>query len=91
MSQKTVGAINQYVFYETEYRIDIQSGLGNSSSQIKYSALHCVYETHECLYLFLNARLAYIVDKSVLPSGLALELRAILSKQVKKYVVCQGA
>ncbi len=89
-SQKTVGALNRYIFYETEFHIDTQSALGASSSQLKYNELHSVYETNEYIYLFNSTGTAHIVDKSVLPVGLAQELHSLLSKQVKKYVVCQG-
>ena len=89
-SQKTFGTINRYVFYEAEFHTEMQSVQATSSSQIKYCALQSVYETNEYIYLFINAGTGFIVEKRDLPSGTVPELRSVLSKQVKKYVVCKG-
>lgn len=90
-SQNVIGAVNQFMFLESEFHTNLQSIQVTSSAEIKYNALHCVYETNAYFFLFTQATVAHVVDKNNLPDGAAKELRALLQKQVKKYVVCQDA
>lgn len=84
-SKPLLDALIEYTFCEAEYRVRART------EEIKYSVLHRAYETKDAFYLFHNPRSAHIVDKHVLPADAAKELRALLQKQVKKYVVCQDA
>lgn len=77
-------AENKYVFTDENIQF-LQDATGvNSSASIEYSAVYRVYETNGFFYIFLytNKWAAYIVDKSTVTGGTAMDLRMLLIQKI---------
>lgn len=77
-------AENKYVFTDENIQF-VQDATGvNSSASIEYSAVYRVYETKEFFYMFLytNKRKTYIIDKSTIACGTAMDLRMLLIQKI---------
>lgn len=76
------GVVNEATFKENEILIEQRGENTCGTTTIKYDAVWRVYETKRFIYLYVNSRQAYIVDKSAVEGGTADELRAFLVKTV---------
>lgn len=76
------GVINNIEFEENEMSLTQSGDNTNSITKIKYGAIWRVYETKDFIYIYVNSRQAYIVDKSKVVDGTATELRVFLVKAV---------
>jgi len=81
-NKNAIGAENAYVFTESGVTISSTSALGNSNGEFKYEAVHKVFETDECFFLFLTKVLTYIVLKKDFADGKADELREIFRQKL---------
>lgn len=82
-------AENEYVFMDEKIQFVQDATDVNKSASIKYNAVYRVYETKEFFYMFLyiNKRETYIIDKSTVTGGTVEDLRMLLISKIgeKKY------
>lgn len=77
---------NKFVFKEKVFEIEGGNGDVIGKSEIKYAILHKVYETKKFLYVYINPRQAYIVDKETVSDEVALRDLLISEVGNKKYI-----
>lgn len=83
------GVENKITFEEDQMLIEQHGENTNATATMKYDAIWKVYEAKEYIYIYVNSRQAYIVDKSTVVGGTAMNLRMFLVKNVgmSKYKV----
>ncbi len=83
------GVVNEATFKDNEISIEQRGENVCGTTTVKYDAVWRVYETKDFIYLYVNLRQAYIVDKATVTSGTAADLRMFLMKTVgmSKYKV----
>ena len=75
-------------FFFHEDHVTVQTtGMVSGSSDIRYEALYCVYQTRDSFYLYLQQRQSYIIDKMHFTVGKPEDLAILLKKALpaKKY------
>ena len=75
-----------FTFHEDYFTVQ-SNGMVSGTSDIRYEALYCVYQTKDSFYLYLQQRQSYLIDKKHFTIGKPEDL-AILMKKVmpaKKY------
>lgn len=73
---------NHFVFTENEFSMTSNSGLHNGTSVVRYDGIWRIYETKKYIYLYINPRQSYIVNKATVEGGTAVDLRVFLVKSV---------
>ena len=75
-----------FTFHE-DYFTAQTAGMVSSTSNIRYEALYCVYQTRDRFYLYMQQRQSYIIDKTHFTVGKPEDLAALLEKVMpaKKY------
>lgn len=83
------GVVNETAFKDNEILIEQCGENSSATTTVKYDAIWRVYETRDFIYLYVNSRQAYIVDKFTIECGTATDLRIFLVKAVgmSKYKV----
>jgi len=83
------GVVNEITFEENQMLMEQRGENTNATATIKYDAIWKVYEAKEYIYIYVNSRQAYIVEKSTITGGNAADLRMFLVKNVgmSKYKV----
>lgn len=84
-------ATNVYIFKEDELSISSDNDNITGNMQMSYHGIKKVYETEKMFYLYINPRVAYLVDKSRIENGTAMDIRNLLLSKVapKMYVICK--
>ena len=87
---KLKDGVNEYVFLDESMRITSRAEAYNSDGEIQYTLLHKAAETSKYLFIYINQRQVYLVDKSSLSFTdmelLRKKLQCVLGK---KYIVCR--
>lgn len=78
---------NHYTFKEDSLNVSGQNSELKGTTEISYQKLNCICETFDFFYIYINSRMAFIVDKSTISGGTEEQLRNYLIKAVgdKKY------
>ena len=76
------GVVNEATFKEDEILIEQRGENVNGTTTIKYDAVWRVYEAKEYIYIYVNSRQAYIINKSIIIGGTAADLRMFLIKEI---------
>lgn len=79
-------AENRFVFKEETFEIEGGNGNASGKSEIKYSVIHKIYETKEFMYIYINSRQAYVVDKETVSDEATLRDLLISEVGLKKYI-----
>ncbi|MBQ2062850.1 MAG: YcxB family protein [Oscillospiraceae bacterium] len=87
---KVADAKNEFVFTETGLEASSTASEYSGSSEMEYDTLYKIYETEAYLFLYLNKRQCFVVDKATIQGGTAEELRGALIEAVgNRYVRCE--
>ena len=83
--------VNVFVFKDDELLISSNSNDISGNSLINYSIIKKVYETEKMFYLYINPRIAYLVDKTNIENGSVMDIRNLLTSklQPKNYIICK--
>jgi hypothetical protein len=84
---KLLGGSNKYKFTEEYFYAESNSEVNRGVSQIKYEALHKVYETEAMLYIFISNAQAFIVEKKNLKTEDIKVIRGILKSKLGKMYI----
>lgn len=75
-----LGAVIAYEFSDQEIIIDAVTKTETTHIQIEYSLFKRVCETKDAFYLYIQRQQAYVVGKTDITEGSALDLRNLLMK-----------
>lgn len=84
---------NDFVFTDENIKLTQTQELHSSESVLSYNAIWRVYESKEFIYMYIGKRRVYIVDKSTIEGGTALDLRMLLVQKIgadKYKIKCKG-
>lgn len=73
---------NEFVFTSENIKLAQIHALHNSENGISYNAIWRVYESKEFIYMYIGKRQTYIVDKSTVEGGNAIDLRMLLVQKI---------
>ncbi len=76
------GVVNEATFKDNEMSIEQRGENVCGATTVKYDAVWRVYEIKDFIYIYVNSRQAYIVDKATVTGGTAADLRMFLMKTV---------
>ena len=81
---------NEYVFGEDFFLVSSANQVFQSQGRVDYSLLACAYETSEYFFLYQTKNQVFVVDKSTVEGGTALDIRNKISATLeKKYILCK--
>jgi hypothetical protein len=87
-SKTTKGLKYHFEFKTTDFEASYTSDVASGTTTMRVDLLYKVYETKDFIYLYVNRRSAFILDKSSLDQSDALELKSRLQKVLrKKYIM----
>ncbi len=82
---KSLGAVITYTFDERSFKLEAEANGQKSMNEVSYSILEKVMESKQDIYLFLNNRQCFIVDKSGFTDGSPETLIKLLKAQNVKF------
>ena len=81
---------NEYVFCEDFFLVSSANQVFQSRGRVDYSLLVCAYESSDYFFLYQTKNQVFVVDKSTIEGGTALDIRNKLSTVLqKKYILCK--
>lgn len=76
------GVVNNIVFKDDTILIEQCGENTSATAKINYDAAWRVYEIEKFIYIYVNPRQAYIVEKSTIEGGTAMDLRMLLVQKI---------
>lgn len=83
-AKKLLEILSQYKFTEECLYVETHTEALSGNSQIKYEALHKIYELQDMIYIFISNNQAYILEKKNFNAESFQKLRRILQDKIGK-------